>query len=154
LRQEYSEVNNYIRSHSNLRFTIFTVYLAALGGLFSIELFASKYGDEQIKLFGKFGGLLVTLLFFFYELRIQSLIDHNIKTGKELEIALGYNNIRSRPSWLFRTSYMTTIVFLVLIVCWIIWIVRPSLLDWKPDQKEPSLGNNGRLAPFQFFARL
>jgi hypothetical protein len=30
LRQEYSEVNNYIRSHSNLRFTIFTVYLAAI----------------------------------------------------------------------------------------------------------------------------
>ena len=36
LRHEYSEVCNDIRSHSMLRFNVFTVYLAAIGGISSI----------------------------------------------------------------------------------------------------------------------
>jgi hypothetical protein len=101
LRQQYAEVNNYIRSHSNLRFTIFTVYLAALGGLLSMAfgLFTSNSENPEQILIGRIGGFLVTLLFFWYELRIQSLINHSLRIGAELEMALGYNHIRRRPSW-------------------------------------------------------
>lgn len=123
LRQEYTEVSNDIRNHSNLRFTIFTVYLVALGGLISISFgfFETKSGNpENLKQTGRLGGLLVTLLFFCYELRLQSLINHNLKVGKKLEITLGYSHITTRPSWRwFRTHYITIVFFLIMIGFWL-----------------------------------
>lgn len=128
LRHEYSEVNNDIRNHSNLRFTIFTVYLAAIGGLSSVAFgfFEFKYGDpEQTKFWGRIGALVVTLLFFYYERRLQSLIDHNIGIGKELEKLLGYNHITARPSWgKFRSHYATNVFFGLVIIFWLIMIFK------------------------------
>lgn len=128
LRHEYSEVNNDIRNHSTLRFSIFTVYLAALGGLSSIAFgfFEFKYGNpEYIKLWGRLGGLLVTLLFFYYERRIQSLINHNLEVGKELESLLKYSHISTRPSWRkYRSHNATNIFFLILIIFWLVMAVN------------------------------
>jgi hypothetical protein len=127
LKHEYSEVNNDIRNHSTLRFNIFTVYLAALGGLVSIGFgfFEFKYGHpERIRLGGRLGGLLVTLLFFYYELRIQSLINHNLKVGRDLESLLGYWHISSRPSWgKLRSHYATNAFFVILILFWLVTVI-------------------------------
>ncbi|SRR5260370_32913486 len=124
LMHEYSEVCNDIRNHANLRFSIFTVYLAALGGLASVAFgfFESKYAKpEIIQLWGRFGGLLVTLLFFYYELRIQSLINHNIKAAKKLEIPLKYSHFSFRPSWgAFRSHHATNAFFVILTLFWIL----------------------------------
>jgi hypothetical protein len=123
LKHEYSEVNNDIRNHSTLRFNIFTVYLAAFGGLASVAFgfFEFKYGTpNHLKLWGRLGGLLVTLLFFYYELRIQSLINHNLKVGKEIELLLGYRHIATRPPWgRHRSHNATNIFFLILIAFWL-----------------------------------
>src|ERR1041384_3603244 len=128
LRHEYSEVNNDIRNHSTLRFSIFTVYLAALGGLSSVAFgfFEFRYGNpEYIKLWGRLGGLLVTLLFFYYERRIQSLINHNLETGKELESLLKYAHISTRPTWgKYRSHNATTIFFYILIIFWLVMAVN------------------------------
>ena len=122
-RHEYSEVNNDIRNHTNLRFTIFSVYLAALGGMISIAFgfFETKSGNpEHLKQIGRMGGLLVTLLFFCYELRLQSLINHNLKVGKKLEKSLGYTHITDRKSWgWFRNHHVTILFFLIIIVFWL-----------------------------------
>ena len=37
LKQQYTEVNNNLRLHSTLRFAIFAVFVAALGGVTSIS---------------------------------------------------------------------------------------------------------------------
>ena len=124
LRHEYSEACGDLRNHANLRFTIFTVYLAALGGLASIAFgfIESKFlKPETSQLWGRLGGLLVTLLFFYYELRIQSLVNHDLETAKNLEGLLNYNHFRSRPSWgAWRSHYATNIFFIVVIVFWAI----------------------------------
>jgi hypothetical protein len=128
LRHEYSEVNNDLRNHSTLRFNIFTVYLAALGGLSSVAFgfFEFKYGNpEYIKLWGRLGGLLVTLLFFYYERRIQSLINHNLDVGRELESLLKYAHISTRPSWGKRRSHnATNIFFSILIIFWLVMTIN------------------------------
>jgi hypothetical protein len=123
LRHEYSEVNNDIRNHTNLRFTIFTVYLLALGGLLSIAfgLVETKSANpDQLKRIGRIGGLLVTLLFFFYEVRLQSLINHHFDIAKQLERTLGYTHISTRHSWRwYRTHHITIVFFLIMIAFWV-----------------------------------
>jgi hypothetical protein len=137
LRHEYTEVNNDIRNHSNLRFTIFTVYLAAIGGLSSVAFgfFEFKHGDpEQIKFWGRVGGLVVAILFFYYERRLQSLINHNIRIGVELEKILGYNHITARPSWgRFRSHYATNIFFGLIIIFWLVMIIHKM---WQLSYKQ------------------
>jgi hypothetical protein len=128
LRHEYSEVCSDIRNHSILRFNVFTVYLAAIGGISSIAfgIFEIKYNDpEKVKVWARIGGLIVTMLFFYYELRIQSLIDHNVFRLKVLEEGLGYNHYRSRPSWSWwRTQNATRVFFLALVLLWVVLTAR------------------------------
>jgi hypothetical protein len=78
---------------------------------------------EQI-LIGRVGGFLVTALFCWYEVRIQWLINHSLKIGAELELALGYNHIIRRPSWgRLRSHHVTNVFFGFLIFFWLILIV-------------------------------
>jgi hypothetical protein len=131
LKQQYTEVNNHIRHYSVLRFSIFTVFLAALGGLVSVsfKLLDFKYGNEiEIMLWGRIGGLLVTALFFFYELRIQALIDNSLGVGRDIESLLGYKHLSKRPSWgKYRSHSATRLFFLILILFWIAMIIDMSV---------------------------
>lgn len=128
LRHEYSEVCSDIRNHSILRFNVFTVYLAAIGGISAIAfgVFEIKYNDpEKVKMWARIGGLVVTILFFYYELRIQSLINHNIFRAKVLELALGYNHYSSRPSWSWwRSQNATRVFFFALVLLWVVLAAR------------------------------
>jgi hypothetical protein len=71
LRLEYSEVNNNRRHYSNLRFAVFSVYFAVLGGLVSVA-----FGIVEIKspsqasiiLGARIAGLLFTVIFFSFEI--------------------------------------------------------------------------------------
>jgi hypothetical protein len=128
LRHEYTEACSDLRNHATLRFRVFTVYLAAIGGLASVafgflETTYLKAGTQQM--WGRFGGLLVSLLFFYYEWRIQSLIDNNIRAIKELEILLKYNHFRGRDSWgLLRSHNATKAFFVIVIAFWIVSTYR------------------------------
>lgn len=124
LRNEYTQVNEFIRHYTTLRFAIMTVYLAAMGGLVSVAFgfFEIKSGNpEHIKLWGRLGGLLTTSLFFIYEARIQSLINFRLELGKKLEDKLvGYTHLKSRPSWgRFRTHHFTIAFYLLLTIFWV-----------------------------------
>jgi hypothetical protein len=102
LRNEYTQVNEFIRHYATLRFAIMTVYLAAMGGLIAVAFgfFETKTGNpDHLKLWGRLGGLLTTALFFIYETRVQSLINFRLKIGKKLEEEMGYTHLKSRPSW-------------------------------------------------------
>ena len=130
VKYEYTEVNNYIRHYSTLRFSIFTVYLAALGGVTSVAFgfFELRYVNPDIMLFwGRASGLAVTLLFFYYELRIQSLINNNLKRANELEISLGCKINSKRPSWgIFRSHHATNLFFGILVVFWLLMLISKA----------------------------
>jgi len=115
LRHEYSETLSDIRNYANLRFTIVAVYLAAMGGIGSIAFGLVLLKGEHAALFEEFGrcaGLGVTVLFFVYELRIQSLIERGLRNGKRIERLLRYRNLRRRRSWGRCRSSIRNIVFL------------------------------------------
>jgi hypothetical protein len=102
LRQQYTEVNNHLRHFGALRIASLTVYFAALGGLLSVAFgfFEVKSGNpEAVKLCGRIGGLMITLVFFYNELRIHSLLNHSYKVGRQLESSLGYTHLSTIPSW-------------------------------------------------------
>jgi hypothetical protein len=124
LRQEYAELRNDLRNHSNLRFTIFAVYLAAIGGLGSIAfgLVSPNNGNPQhIKLLGRIAGLVVTLMFFIYELRIQSLIKHCLERGEQIEKLLFYEHIRKRRDWKkWGSSNWAIGFFVIMLVFWFV----------------------------------
>jgi hypothetical protein len=128
LKHEYTEVNNTIRQYSTLRFAIFTVYFAALSGLAAVAFgfFESKSGNpEQVKLWGRIGGLLVSVLFFRYELRVQALINLSLARGKWLELQLGYKQLLSRPSGgYFSMPRFTQYFYCLLILFWLVMIIR------------------------------
>jgi len=127
LKHEYSEVCNDLRNHANLRFNSFTVYLAAIGGIGAIAFGIIENQSLNKQWWARVGGLLVTLLFGYYELRIQSLIDRNIERAKAIEGHLDYNHIRCRRSWgYFRTHYGTRLFFAILIIFWVCSIWRAS----------------------------
>jgi len=128
LKHEYTEVNNYLRHYSTLRFSILTVYLAALGGVTSVAFgfFELRYvNPDKMLLWGRAGGLIVTLLFFHYELRIQSLIEGNLLRAKELEKLLGYKVISNRPDWRgFKNRHATNVFFGMLILFWLAMLIN------------------------------
>jgi len=63
LSLEYSEVNTNIRHYSALRFAIFTVYFAVIGGIVSIAFgfFENKTGNSEItKLWARMEALVAS----------------------------------------------------------------------------------------------
>lgn len=131
LRHEYTEVNNNIRHYSNLRFTVFTVYFATLGGLISVAFgfFESKAGNpEHMKLWSRIGGLVITSLFLQYHLRIQAVLVGTLEVGVKLESLLGYSQITNRSLSKSRiTNHLTTVFYCLLILFWLILVIRTSL---------------------------
>lgn len=126
--QEYSEVSSDLRTYTTLRFTIFTVYLVALGSLASVAfgLLNFQSGDRVILMrWGRGAGLLVTFLFFYYEVRVQSLINHAIGVGQRLEPQLRFSRLSSRPSWgRLRSHNITNLTFTVLLIFWLAALAR------------------------------
>lgn len=130
LRHEYTEVLSEIRHYSNLRFAIFTLFFAVSGALLSAAFgLIEVKGDvtsRQLQSFVRFGGLLITCLFFLYELRIQALINHGFRAGVALESRLLYSYLSSRPSWRWYRSHHATIVFFVLLLGLWLWLLLLS----------------------------
>jgi hypothetical protein len=121
-KQQYTEVNNNLRLHSTLRFAIFTLLVAALGGVTSISFgfVKSVENPDHIALGGRLAGFFITTLIFYYELRIQSLINHDLSYGQELEALLGYNYFSKRPAWgKLRSHNVTRLFFVGVIVFWL-----------------------------------
>jgi hypothetical protein len=107
----------------------FTVFFAALGGLISVSFgfFEIKSGNpENIKLAGKIGGLLITILFFYYALRIQSLINHSFMRGREIESLLQYKHLLNMPWGKYRSYHATRAFFVILIGFWL-WVLFLSM---------------------------
>jgi hypothetical protein len=130
LRHQYTEILTEIRHYSNLRFAIFTLFFAVSGALLSAAFgFFEIKGSvtaRQVQSFMRPGGLLVTLLFFLYELRIQALINHGFRTGSALETKLAYNYLSSRPPWRWYRSHNATRAFFAALLGLWLWLLLVS----------------------------
>ena len=130
--QEYSELSSDLRTYTTLRFTIFTVYLVALGSLSSVAFGLVDFHKQDpatLMRWSRLAGLVVTALFFYYEVRVQSLINHAIARGQALERQLNFSRLSSRPSWgMFRSHHATNIFFTIVTCFWLFAFV--GALRW------------------------
>lgn len=126
LRHEYSEVNNNIRHYSGLRFAIFGVYFAVIGGISTVAFgfVDAKPNSNNIAWWAKIGGLLVTFVFFSFEALCDRNLRHLGKVARQLEKSLQYIQFRSRRAFFkLRAIHFTTILYIALIAFWIIAIL-------------------------------
>lgn len=120
---EYAEVCANFRHYSSLRFGIWAVYFGALILLASPLLL--NHGASMhptILIFLKIFGLLTTAVFWRYQEATMTQLAHYSARAKELEAALGYKNLATRPApklWFLRMDFATQLLYGVLILFWI-----------------------------------
>lgn len=68
LRHEYSEVAQNIRHYSNIRFAIFTIFFAVIGGI-GFVAFGKDQFDTHAALLARIAAIPVIALFWMYEER-------------------------------------------------------------------------------------
>jgi hypothetical protein len=119
LRQEYSELNQNFRHYSALRFAILTVFFAVTGGLASVAFGFAQNVPPTISFAAKIGGFLISIMFFMFEIILQSYLHHFGNTFRKLEKSLGYSHMSTRPhSRIIRTQNATYGFFICVIAFW------------------------------------
>lgn len=96
LRHEYTEAVQNMRHYSNLRFAMFTIFFAVMGGVGFVAFGKDRF-DEYTAVVARIAALPVILLFWLYEERAGICWDHCKKVAVNLERELGYNQFASWP---------------------------------------------------------
>jgi len=97
LRHEYTEVVQTIRNYGNLRFAVFSIFFAVIGGVGYVAFGKGQF-DAHAAMVARFGGFPVIALFWWYVERLDQLFAHHIVEAVELERSLGYTQFTTRPS--------------------------------------------------------
>lgn len=117
----FTELNNNRRHYSALRFAMFTVYFAVIGGLASISFGILSSGPLQqinIALCAKWAGLLVTMVFFWFEILCTLNLNY-IKTLAE-KLPPRYEEITRRKKLPgLRAHYATWSLYSLIVMFWI-----------------------------------
>ena len=96
LRHEYTEVALNARHYSGLRFAVFTILFAVLGGV-GFVAFGKGQFDAHAATVARIVGFPVIGIFWWYEERLNQLTEHCGRVAVELERALGYTQYTTRP---------------------------------------------------------
>lgn len=128
LRLAYSEAHNNRRHYSNLRFAVFSVFFAVLGGVVSVA-----FGIVEIKsptspdivYWARIAGLLFTFIFFMFEILGELNLRHFGRVARELEDLLGYRQLKNKNfPYIPRAFYFTCGMYVLLLLFWIFSIYR------------------------------
>lgn len=111
LRHQYSEANSNLRHYSTLRFAIFTVYFAIIGGVIALGFGVAKIhqaGNVDIRFWAKCAGLLVSASFATLEVICERYLRHFQDVLEELEQDLDYKQMATKPTFRFPKAYHAT----------------------------------------------
>lgn len=125
LRNEYSEVSQYIRHFSTLRFAIFSVFFAVQAGLVAFAFDRGPLAATPVAS-ARIGGLLVALVFWGYQERVIKLVAHFMQVAANLENQLGYSQISTIPPSRFPVpsiNTVTRIFFPLVVLFWVYTLV-------------------------------
>lgn len=129
LRHEYSEVALNIRHYSSLRFAIFTIFFAVMGGV-GYGAFGRGLFDEHVALIARIGGFGVIALFWFYNTRADQQFVHYLSEAIDLERSLGYKQFTSRPArhrYLPNYRVVAHIFYCLLTLLWVYAVIAVPL---------------------------
>lgn len=121
LRHEYTEIVQNIRHYSNLRFAIFPIFFAVMGGV-GIVAFGKGQFDAHAAAVARIGGFSVIAIFWLYEERTSRFFDHYNRMAVDLERALGYTQYTTRPvatGYIPKAKVLNRVFFFVLTLLWV-----------------------------------
>lgn len=98
LRHEYTEVVQSIRHYSNLRFAIFTIFFAVMGGVGFVG-FGQEQFSAQAALVARIAGFAVAVVFWLYQERTARMWEHCRLLAVSLERELDYKQFSTRPDF-------------------------------------------------------
>jgi hypothetical protein len=121
LRHEYTEVVQHMRHYSNLRFAVFTIFFAVMGGV-GFVAFGKDQFEAEAALVARIAGLPVIALFWLYEERAGWLNDHYQKVALNLDRALNYTQfttLSAAPWFAPKADFINRLFFFVLTLTWL-----------------------------------
>ena len=118
LRHEYSEIAQYNRHHTNLRFVVFSIFFAVMGGV-GFVAFSTGQFHANAAVMARIAGVLVIVLFWLYLERLTEMVDHYSRIRAQLERDLGYA-IRPYGQGRFPRQQTTWRVFYFLVT--LLWL--------------------------------
>ena len=118
LQHEYTECALYNRHHTNLRFVVFSIFFAVMGGV-GFVAFSKGQFHANAAVMGRIAGILVIALFWLYIERLSELVRYYSGLRAELEQTLGYT-IRGQGRGVFPRMETTWRVFFALVA--LLWI--------------------------------
>jgi len=121
LRHEYSEVIHVICHYSNLRFAIFTILFAAVGGL-GFVAFGRDQFDAHTAILARIAGLPVIALFWWYEGRTAEAFEISFHRAIELEHLLSYAQFTRRPDHLPYLPGHRTVGRIFFVLFTLLWV--------------------------------
>ena len=123
LRHEYSEVLQNIRNFQNLRYAIFSVFIAIMAGLGLVAFGKGQFGPDAA-LMARVTAILVIAVFWLEDERLTRHFEHFLSMAIELERILGYKQWTALPRsrlWMgnvLRRSIIWRTFFLLLTLLW------------------------------------
>jgi hypothetical protein len=124
--REYVEANQFIRHYSGLRFAVFTVYFAVMGGLVVVSFGNPQEFAESVRLGAMVAGMVVSLAFLGFELRLDTYLTAYRDRAKLREPLLGFSLHRDSDNAAARvihTRVITRLLYCAAILAWLLMLV-------------------------------
>ena len=118
LQHEYTECSLYWRHITNLRFVVFSIFFAVIGGV-GFVAFGKGQFHANAAIMGRIAGILVIALFWLYIERQSELVNYYSGLRADLEHKLGYA-ARGQGRGLFPRMQTIWRVFFALVT--LLWI--------------------------------
>lgn len=118
LRHEYTEAVQTIRHYSNLRFAVFSIFFAVMGGVGFVAFGKGEFDPNAAEM-ARIAGVFVIVIFWLYEESLSEFFEHYIRVGLELEHALGYTPRPVAGGHFPRTTITWRLFFSVLALLWL-----------------------------------
>jgi hypothetical protein len=118
LQHEYSEITLYNRHHTNLRFIVFSIFFAVMGGV-GFVAFSKGQFHANAAVMGRIAGVLVIALFWLYIERLSELVNYYTALRAELERKLRYTTRFSGKGLFPRMQTTWRVFFLLVTLLWL-----------------------------------
>ena len=122
LRHEYTEVALNARHYSNLRFAVYTILFALMGGV-GFVAFGKGQFDAYTAQVARIAGFPIIVIFWWYEERTRQLLDYSSRVAVELERALRYTQYTTRPDhpwpYLRKLKVVGRLLYVSLTLLWL-----------------------------------
>ena len=120
LRHEYTEAVLNIRHYSNLRFAVFSIFFAVIGGVGYVAFGEGQFTDQAASA-ARIAGFPVIVIFWLYQERLDQQVRHAIRIAVELDRALGYTLYTTRPPLhpYYQWRYLFRTFFFLLTLLWV-----------------------------------